>query len=309
MRLHRSLAAASALLENRARERDEQIRRADAARHDAEDANQTKDQFLAVLGHELRNPLAPSLTALELMKARDPQRVQARARSARAPGRPHGAAGQRPARRLAARARQGAARSAPVRAARSGRSRRRHGRPLLAQQRHTLERLGSVRGPDRSTPTSTASFRCSSNLLTNAAKYTPPGGLVALAAAASAGHVVIPCEDNGPGVPPELMAQALRAVRAGAARARSPRGRARARPGARANVHRAARRDDPRRGSASRAGQPLRRDPAAGAGGRRERTGERAAKRRRRRRAAGAGRRRQRRRVRDAAARARRSRT
>ena len=36
----------------------------------AEDANRTKDGFLAVLGHELRNPLAPALTALELMKAR-----------------------------------------------------------------------------------------------------------------------------------------------------------------------------------------------------------------------------------------------
>ncbi len=46
--------------------------RADAARRDAEEANQTKDQFLAVLGHELRNPLAPALTALELMKQRDP---------------------------------------------------------------------------------------------------------------------------------------------------------------------------------------------------------------------------------------------
>ncbi len=36
----------------------------------AEEANQAKDEFLAVLGHELRNPLAPILTALELMRAR-----------------------------------------------------------------------------------------------------------------------------------------------------------------------------------------------------------------------------------------------
>jgi PAS domain S-box-containing protein len=33
----------------------------------AEAANRTKDQFLAMLGHELRNPLAPILTALRLM--------------------------------------------------------------------------------------------------------------------------------------------------------------------------------------------------------------------------------------------------
>ena len=36
----------------------------------AESANRTKDQFLAILGHELRNPLAPIMTALQLMNLR-----------------------------------------------------------------------------------------------------------------------------------------------------------------------------------------------------------------------------------------------
>jgi PAS domain S-box-containing protein len=36
-------------------------------------ANRAKDEFLAMLGHELRNPLAPILTALELMRTRAPQ--------------------------------------------------------------------------------------------------------------------------------------------------------------------------------------------------------------------------------------------
>jgi signal transduction histidine kinase len=44
-----------------------------------------------------------------------------------------------------------------------------------------------------------------SNLLTNAAKYTPPGGRVALVASASADRVVIACEDDGPGIPEDLM--------------------------------------------------------------------------------------------------------
>jgi signal transduction histidine kinase/ActR/RegA family two-component response regulator len=35
-------------------------------------ANHTKDEFLAMLGHELRNPLAPILMALEVVKRRDP---------------------------------------------------------------------------------------------------------------------------------------------------------------------------------------------------------------------------------------------
>ena len=36
----------------------------------AESANRAKDEFLAMLGHELRNPLSPILTALQLMKLR-----------------------------------------------------------------------------------------------------------------------------------------------------------------------------------------------------------------------------------------------
>ena len=71
-RLQESLRAAARLLERRQHERDQEVERAQAARREAEHANQTKDQFLAVLGHELRNPLAPAMTALELMKLREP---------------------------------------------------------------------------------------------------------------------------------------------------------------------------------------------------------------------------------------------
>jgi len=42
------------------------------ARRQAEAASQAKDEFLAMLGHELRNPLAPITTALELMRRRAP---------------------------------------------------------------------------------------------------------------------------------------------------------------------------------------------------------------------------------------------
>jgi len=40
------------------------------ARSEAELASRAKDEFLAILGHELRNPLAPMLTALRLMQER-----------------------------------------------------------------------------------------------------------------------------------------------------------------------------------------------------------------------------------------------
>ena len=47
-----------------------QTRHLEAARREAVDASRAKDEFLAMLGHELRNPLAPMFTTLELMRLR-----------------------------------------------------------------------------------------------------------------------------------------------------------------------------------------------------------------------------------------------
>ncbi|MDI3380483.1 ATP-binding protein [Xenophilus aerolatus] len=49
------------------------LAQARTAQKAAEDANQAKDEFLAMLGHELRNPLAPMALALQLMQRRDAQ--------------------------------------------------------------------------------------------------------------------------------------------------------------------------------------------------------------------------------------------
>jgi signal transduction histidine kinase len=53
----------------RARERQYQIRR---HLSDLRDADRRKDEFLATLGHELRNPLSPLLTSLELLRISAP---------------------------------------------------------------------------------------------------------------------------------------------------------------------------------------------------------------------------------------------
>ncbi|MBN1239198.1 MAG: response regulator [Gammaproteobacteria bacterium] len=57
-------------LARNARERAALLQREQAAREEAELANRAKDDFLAMLGHELRNPLAPILTTLQLMRLR-----------------------------------------------------------------------------------------------------------------------------------------------------------------------------------------------------------------------------------------------
>ena len=51
-------------------ERAELLERETSLRVAAESASRAKDEFLAMLGHELRNPLAPIVTALELLRRR-----------------------------------------------------------------------------------------------------------------------------------------------------------------------------------------------------------------------------------------------
>jgi signal transduction histidine kinase len=203
-RLQRALTTAATLLEKRALERDEQVRRADAARTEAEEANRTKDQFLAVLGHELRNPLAPALTALELMKARDANAFK-RERQVLERQIAHMARlvndlldVSRLARgKIQLDRRRFELREAIDRAVDMA-------RPLLDQQRHSLDVQVPATGLAIDADLDRI-VQVLSNLLTNAAKYTPPGGRVALAASAAADRAVVTCEDNGPGVPPELV--------------------------------------------------------------------------------------------------------
>jgi len=66
--LGQSLEFAAHLLSQREQERTEHLKRAEAAREEAEAANRVKDEFLAVLSHELRTPLNPILGWSHLLR-------------------------------------------------------------------------------------------------------------------------------------------------------------------------------------------------------------------------------------------------
>ena len=66
-----ALEATRADLQRAVAELDAQARALEAAHLRAEEASAAKDHFLAMLGHELRNPLSPIVTALALLRRRD----------------------------------------------------------------------------------------------------------------------------------------------------------------------------------------------------------------------------------------------
>jgi signal transduction histidine kinase len=70
IRVHLEGARATRKIEDQARQLKEATVEAERARALAESANRSKDEFLAMLGHELRNPLSPILTALQVMRMR-----------------------------------------------------------------------------------------------------------------------------------------------------------------------------------------------------------------------------------------------
>ena len=87
-----------------------------------QEADRRKDEFLATLAHELRNPLAPISSGLHILRtAGDNQQVAATARRDHgAPGGADGAAGRRPPRRRAHHHREGGAAPRDVRSRRGG---------------------------------------------------------------------------------------------------------------------------------------------------------------------------------------------
>ena len=172
--------------------------------HAAQSANRAKDEFMAMLGHELRNPLSPILTALQLMRlrgdsttTRERQVIERQvshltrleddllAVSRIARGKVDLKAEIVELAEIVARAVETAS-------------------PLLEERLHTLNvdvsraGLRVVGDPARLT-------QIFSNLLTNAAKYTPPGGRIDVSAAVESDDVVVSVRDTGVGIGPDIL--------------------------------------------------------------------------------------------------------
>jgi PAS domain S-box-containing protein len=175
-----------------------------AARLAAEQANRAKDELLAMVGHELRNPLAPIVAALQLMRMRgettssrelavverqvalmvrlvdDLLDVSRMTRGAVELVRAH-----HDLRDAIARAMEIAA-------------------PLIEERRHHI----AIEAPDAPVIVDGDEGRLTqvfSNLLNNAAKYTPPGGHIRVTIQPCAGAVAVEIRDDGSGIDADLL--------------------------------------------------------------------------------------------------------
>jgi CheY-like chemotaxis protein len=169
------------------------------------DADRRKDEFLAVLAHELRNPLAPIVNALGFLTEHPDQDVAAR--------RVIGAA-SRQARHMArlvddlvdvARIRSGkiALQRSPVDMASVVEDAVHAVEPLMQECRHDLQvKMQPRRNVVDGDPVRLAQVL--ENLLNNAAKYTDPGGHIDLAVERDGTDVVVRVRDDGLGIDPEL---------------------------------------------------------------------------------------------------------
>lgn len=180
------------------------LAREHAARAEAERASLAKDEFLAMLGHELRNPLSPIVSALHLLRLRaGPETIDKGLTII-----------ERQARHLirlvddlldVARIAQGKVLLERERidlgdvidAALETVN------PLIEERRHAVEASVArnlIADADRE-----RMQQVIGNLISNAAKYTPPGGRIVVEGRAADGLVQVRVADNGIGIAADML--------------------------------------------------------------------------------------------------------
>jgi PAS domain S-box-containing protein len=172
------------------------------------DADRRKNEFLAMLGHELRNPLAAIVTAAELMRLRgDDSTYLVRSREVVA--------------RQAARMTRLVDDLLEVSRISRGKIELRVStvpldtlvdqalelvRPLIDERGHRLT-VDLPAGPVSLAGDAARLVQVLTNLLHNAAKYTEPGGNIALSASREGTNLLLRVVDDGIGMTPELREQ------------------------------------------------------------------------------------------------------
>ena len=177
------------------------------------EADRRKDDFLAMLAHELRNPLAPIRNALEVVRLRGSPEEKVLARALDAADRQvlhmtrlvddlldvsRITRGKVELRRL------------PLEVATLVEHAVQANEPILQQRRHAL----SVKVPPqagRVLADPTRITQVFGNLLHNAAKYTDPGGEISVSTESAGGEIVVRFRDNGIGIRAEMLPRVFEA--------------------------------------------------------------------------------------------------
>ena len=189
-----------------AQERDALLQSERAARVQAERLSHAKDEFLAMLAHELRNPLAPisSSASLLSMQFKDEPRIRQTSTII-----------SRQVRHMSrliddlldvSRVTRGLVKLkldvVDFRDIVSGALDQ--ARPLLEEKSHAVQ-LALPPGPVYVRGDQTRLVQSVTNILNNAAKYTQKDGRIALALDSREGRMRLDISDNGSGMPPELL--------------------------------------------------------------------------------------------------------
>ena len=170
------------------------------------EADRRKDEFLAVLAHELRSPLAPILTAARILQMKgspDPQLQKPRETIVRQTLQLSKLVddlldvGRITAGKLSLDKRRVELNDIVKQAVETC-------APVIERRRHTLN-VGFSEAPVYLDVDAARMVQVVGNLLNNAAKYMQEGGRILVTAFADGGTAVIRVRDEGVGIPPEML--------------------------------------------------------------------------------------------------------
>jgi signal transduction histidine kinase len=188
---------------------DDMLRRERERSETLQEANRRKDEFLAILGHELRNPLAPIQTSLRVIRSLLVSTHPSVLTSLEVIERQSSHL-NRLVDDILDLARIGQGRfelkKSRLDLAKILEQAAQAAEPVMKTRRHVFEitcpdeRVEFDADPNRL-------LQIIGNLLNNAAKYTEPGGRVQLGGAREGDSVVIRVRDNGMGIPPEMVSR------------------------------------------------------------------------------------------------------